>query len=111
MLRPTALKLLLATSFMLTAYTVFISTDASLFPCTVRDRERALDGQSSPGTRTTECFLDTPRQLGPRGYLSAELTPAGWLVAALLVGVVPTVCAFALGSLAHGAEAPASNRS
>jgi hypothetical protein len=56
-------------------------------------------------TRTTECFLDTARQLGPSRYLSAELTAGGWLVAALLVGVLPTICAFALGSLAQERDA------
>ncbi|MBL8742841.1 MAG: hypothetical protein JNK04_17150 [Myxococcales bacterium] len=91
MLRPTALKLLLAVSFMLTAYTLFIYSSSKLFPCRVRDAETM---------RTTECFLDTARQLGPNGYRSAELTPAGWIVAALLVGVLPTLGAFALGSLA-----------
>lgn len=104
MLRPTALKLLLAASFMLTAYTTFISTSSSLFPCTVR--ENVASGSQLGRTRTTECFLDTARQLGPSGYLSAELTPAGWLVAALLVGVLPTISAFALGSLAHADQTP-----
>lgn len=102
MLRPTGLKLLLAASFMLTAYTMFISTDANLFPCTVRESDRL--SHASTRARTTECVLDTARQLGPSGYLSAELTPAGWLVAALLVGVLPTFCAFALGSLAQERE-------
>jgi hypothetical protein len=111
MLRPTALKLLLAASFMLTAYTVFISTNSNLFPCTVRVSESPALRDAPVQTRSTECFLDTARQLGPSGYLSAELTPAGWLVAVLLVAVIPTLCAFALGSLAHEPNLPASTRS
>ena len=96
MFRPTALKLILGVLLVAGTYFVCINSHFDIFPCKVTEtdsrsqRLETTDGSCSLLQTQGDYFRPPER---------AELTPAGYGVAFVVVGVVPLLLGFMLGSM------------
>jgi hypothetical protein len=97
MFRPTPLKLILGLALVAGAYFVASNAHFDIFPCkqtVITDRMT-----NRVETRESECSL---LQTSGRYYQppeKAELTPVGYAVAVGVLGIVPLLLGFVLGSL------------
>lgn len=96
MFRPTALKLVLGVLLIAGTYFVCINSHIDIFPC---EMTRASYTSSSLETVDGSCSLLQTQGDYFQPPERAALTPAGYGVAFVVVGVVPLLVGFMLGSL------------
>ena len=97
MLRPTKLKLVLGMLLVAATYFVCINSHVDIFPCEVRRLGAASQTLGSPESDSCSLMQTQGDYFQPPER--AELTPAGYAVAVLVVGVVPLMFGFVLGSV------------
>lgn len=97
MLRPTKLKLVFGMLLVAATYFVCINSHVDIFPCEVRRLSAATRTLGSPEADSCSLMQTQGDYFQPPE--GAELTPAGYAVAVLVVGVVPLVVGFMLGSV------------
>ena len=95
MFRPTALKLVLGVLLVAATYFVCINAHIDIFPCKQTRQDLRSDRIE---TRDDSCGLLQTQGDYFRAPERAELTPVGYGVAFLVVGVVPLIVGFVTGS-------------
>lgn len=96
MFRPTALKLVLGVLLVAGTYFVCINSHFDIFPCKVTENDH---GSQRMATRDGSCSLMQTQGDYFQPPERAELTPGGYGVAFVVVGVVPLLLGFMLGSM------------
>jgi len=96
MFRPTALKLVLGVLLVAGTYFVAINAHLDIFPCKVAEKD-LRSGQIE--THDDSCSLMQTQGDYFQPPERAELTPAGYGVAFVVVGAVPLLVGFMIGSL------------
>lgn len=96
MFRPTALKLVLGVLLIAGTYFVCINSHIDIFPCKLTEMDYTSQRVE---TKDESCSLMQTQGDGFQPPERAELTPAGYGVAFVVVGVVPLLVGFMLGSL------------
>ena len=96
MFRPTALKLILGVLLVAGTYFVCINSHFDIFPCKVTEHDPRSQRME---TRDGSCSLMQTQGDYFRPPERAELTPAGYGIAFVVVGVVPLLLGFMLGSM------------
>ncbi len=96
MFRPTPLKLILGVLLVAGTYFLCINAHIDIFPCEqtrkdMRSDRIATEDASCSLLQTQGDYFQPPER--------AELTPAGYGVAFLVVGVVPLLVGFMIGSM------------
>ncbi len=96
MFRPTAIKLILGLILIAGTYFVCINSHIDIFPC-----NKTEEDYQTHQLRTEEnsCSLMQTQGDYTQPPERAELTPAGYAVAFVVVGVVPLLVGFMLGSM------------
>jgi len=96
MFRPTALKLVLGVILVAGTYFVCINSHFDIFPCKVTENDLRTDRVE---TKEGSCSLMQTQGDDFQPPTRAELTPAGYGVAFVVVGVVPLLLGFMVGAM------------
>ncbi len=96
MLRPTKLKLVLGVLLVAATYFVCINSHLDIFPCVVTELD---DLAGRLVTRDGHCSLMQTQGDYLRAPEHASLSPVGYVVAVGVVGVVPLLVGFVLGTV------------